>query len=362
MEDFVGFLCFMFFVVSVSAIVFFSVFKFTTAEEGKGKAFKFLGKYCCSIMSLDNFHFGPSGFIEPGVGANSTKKHWSIWKIGGWIFYIRWFVTPTWYSEQNNEDGFGGGDNVFLNQIQRGFTLEKAETKEDIPVNLKAAFVMKVVNIYFFLFTAPKDVIAKVIEIMESIARAWIKGNEYKKVQEVSSNGGKIWDHFEDDSKAAIKSTIKKIKEDWGVDILPESISIMDVGLLEKDQDVFAEMERQKRLTAAAAQEILGGMLEIKAYSMGVPSVKEAIVELKKTSKGQSELEAMETRAFQVVVQRALGIKPNLFGNVDGSSMDPITGAVASLIALAKSNVPQQGGQQGGKFDMDDDDGDLEKD
>jgi len=342
----------------------FGALQLFKVNEGTGTAFKFLGKYSCSIMSLKDSHFGPAEFIEAGTGSSSTGTCWCVWRIGGWVFYISWFAEPTNYTDQNNKDGFGEGYSVFLNQIQRDFTLTKAETKkgEEIPLNLKAAFKMRVVNIYLFLFIAPKDVIAKVIEVMEAITRAWIKGYGYNEVQEVSSNGGKMWKEFGDD----IKASIKKIQEDWGIEVLEESISIMDVGLLEEDQKSFAERKRQKLKTAAGAQEILGGMLENEALSMGLEGDlaklttggDEARKELEKTPKGRKKLEAMVAKANQVVAQRALGIKPNLFGNADGTSLDSVTGTLAALISLAKGgaapdNQPSAGpnnpGDKGGK-------------
>ncbi len=315
--------------VLVQAIRMFKV------NEGTGTAFKILGKYHGSVMSLKKFHFGQNEFIEPNPGSSSTGICWWLLRIGGWVFYIKWFVEPTRYADQNNaDDGFGENYSVFLNQIQRDFTLLMAETKKDeeIPLTLKAAFKMKVVNIYLFLFIAPKDVIAKVIEIMEAITRGWIQANSYDTIQKARSNGTNMWDQFGPE----IQSSIKKIKEDWGIEIIEDSIFIMDIGLTPEDQKAYAAKKRQKLLTAAGAQEILGGMLEVAALSLGAKDGDEARKKLEETLEGKKKLEIMVDRSNQIVAQRALGVKPILFGNADGSSLDPITAALASLFSLGR--------------------------
>src|SRR3989338_4255101 len=337
-------------------------FDLMAVEEGTGTAFKLLGKYYCSVMSLKGFRFGADEFIELGSGSSSTNSSWFIWRLGGWVFSVKWIIEPTKYTDQNNHDGFGEGYSVFLNQIQRDITLQKAETAkgEEIPLNLKAAFKMKVVNIYQFLFIAPKDVIAKVIEIMEAIVRGWVKGNLYDTIQQVKSNGGKMCDQFGPD----IQSSIRSIKKDWGIEIIEDSIFIMDVGLLPEDQEAYAAKKRQQLKTAAGAQEILGGMLMNVALSLGFKgddatkkTITDQIVEHLRASTDPADkvqLDAMIARANEVVAQRALGAKVYVFGNLDGSKFDPIMAAAATLASLPKSgseppqNPPKTGGGDGG--------------
>jgi len=364
----------------VAVVLVVSFVRFVRVREGTATAFETLGRFTFCAFELVGHCFDATGFIVPSAGSNSFGGSSWILRIYGLVLYVRFFVAPVKYRDKNDDDGFGSGYSVLLNQIQRDFTIKKAETTkgEAIPLSLKVAFKMKVVNIYLFLFIAPKDVIAKVIEIMEAIVRAWINARKYDEIQEVNSNGGKMLGQFSND----VKDFIKKVKDDWGVDILEESISIMDVGLLEEDQKAFAEKKRQKLKTAAGAQELLGGMLEVEALSMGLDAkgenkdINAAIAELRNTSEGRKKLEAMVAKANLVVTQRALGVKPNLFGNADGTPLDPVLAGFAALISLAKSsnspatNPPsgpsgnpasgqgqgtqgQQGGGKGGRFGED---------
>ena len=103
----------------------------------------------------------------------------------------------------------------------------------------------------------------------------------------------------------------------------------------------------------------------MEALSMGIKpddkakktSVDLVVETLRSSPEGLKKLEQMVLRANQVVAQRALGVKPNLFGNADGSALEPVTATLASLISLAKGTVTTpstqpptsgQGGNPGG--------------
>lgn len=335
----------------IPLLFLFGVIKVVKVQEATAVAFKYLGSYRYCAMELKGHHFDCKGFIEADDethhGLNNIGGCWCVWRTGGWVFYLRWLVEPTTYTHQNDEDGFGKDFAVYLHQIQRDFVLQNAETKEgeEIPLNLKAAYKMKVVNVYLFLFISPANVIAKVTEIMEAITRGWVKGNEYETIQNVKTDGGKMWKQLGADAQ----STIEMIKDEWGLEILTESILIMDVGLTSEDQQAFAERKRQKLRTAAAAQEIVGGMLENAAVTLGVANADEARQKLQETPQGQEVLRQMTEKANQVVTQRALGIKPTLFGNADGSPLDPLTATLASLLTLARGTGSVNAGEGQGK-------------
>jgi|GEM_PF-3775828 len=310
---------------------------FFKVKEGTSTSFELTGRYCCTIMSLENFHF-ENGLIVSGPGPSQTGDCRCLLRIGGWVFYLTTFVDPVKYLNQNNDDGFGKDRSVFLNQIQREVFLPKAETKQDdIPVNLRMAFKMVVVRPYEFLYRSPKDVIVQTVKIMEGVGRGWVRASTYEEIQAVKTNGGGIGNKLGQDSRDAIAT----IKRDWGVEIPLNSILLMDVGLLNEDQDAFAAKKRQRLLTSATAQQIMGVMLENEALSLGLNDGAAARSKLEETTEGKAKLATLLERAQLAASQKFLGVKPNLFGNADGTKLDPITATAAALISLAR------GGNQG---------------
>lgn len=147
------------------------------------------------------------------------------------------------------------------------------------------------------------------------------------------------------------QAAINKIAVDWGIEVMPDSVIILDVGLMDEDQAAFAAKKRQKLQTAANAQEILGGMLETVALSIGVADGDEARVRLSQTQEGKEYLQRLVAKANLIVGQKVLGVRPQLFGNADGTSLEPVTATLASLITLARGTGDSSGnsGQQGNR-------------
>src|SRR5581483_7706877 len=194
------------------------------------------------------------------------------------------------------------------------------------------AFKMVVVRPYEFLYRSPKDVIVQTVKIMEGVGRGWVRASTYEEIQAVKTNGGGIGNKLGQDSRDAIAT----IKRDWGVEIPLNSILLMDVGLLNEDQDAFAAKKRQRLLTSATAQQIMGVMLENEALSLGLNDGAAARSKLEETTEGKAKLATLLERAQLAASQKFLGVKPNLFGNADGTKLDPITATAAALISLAR--------------------------
>ena len=310
-------------------------------KEARGAAFEFLGQYWCTVISLKNSHWQrvqvPGGQVADRIvpgrrGRRITRRNLFIFCFFGIVLYNRWFVKPAVYEEHNTKgDRFGAGKRVFLNQVQLKFALKKSETKhgEETPLDLVIAFNARMVDVYQCLYIAPEDVVAMVIEKMIGISRGFIGAHNYQEIQEIKSNGGRIV------LGADAMQTINTMIRDWGIEVMIDSILILDVGLQDEDQKARAAKVRQQLLAAATASEVLGAMLENEALSMGLADASAARAALQTTEEGKRRLTAITDRANQVVTQKTLGARLNLFGNADGTSLDSVAATIASLITLA---------------------------
>ena len=175
-----------FVVVAVIASVFFTFFRLTQVDEATGVAFKFLGSYAFTVMSLKDKRFNGQS-IEDGDGSTRSRSHWTYKilapQILGWVIYPKRLIETTRYLDQNNDDGFGQDDIVFLNDRQVAIKLSGAETNDETPLDISGFVKLRVKNPYLFLFMAPDDVVLMVIEIIIAAIRAWIKISPYSLVQ-----------------------------------------------------------------------------------------------------------------------------------------------------------------------------------
>ena len=329
-------------VLALAVMMLISEIDRTKVKEGTGTAFLLLEKYWGSVMSLKDFHFEGEAIVYGGGSSKTSAAPWVL-KIGGWVYYLKRLIRPIEYTEKNAADGFGSGHSVFLNQIQRDIVLQRAETKGDIALNFRAAFKMKVVNIYKFYFMSPSDVIAKVIENMEAILRSWVKANEYEHVQKVASNGGRMCEEFGPD----IKEIIQKMMDDWGIDILEESIVVMDIGLTDEDQEAFGAKRRQAAQADGEAQKLVGRMLANAAAVYGSLDADAVREKLEKTTRGRGILNQMLKSANDFVLESELS-KAGGFMRIDG---DPLTALVAGFLRGKGQNPPAGDNQGAGEGD-----------
>ena len=329
-------------VLALAVMMLISEIDRTKVKEGTGTAFLLLEKYWGSVMSLKDFHFEGEAIVYGGGSSKTSAAPWVL-KIGGWVYYLKRLIRPIEYTEKNAADGFGSGHSVFLNEVQKDIILEKAESKGNVPLDFKAVFTMRIVNIYQFLFFAPADVIVKVIKNMDGILRGWAKIRTYEEVQEVASDGGKMCAYFGED----IKDILTTMERDWGVYILAESIVITDVGLTDEDQEAFGAKRRQAAQADGEAQKLVGRMLANAAAVHGLLDADAVRVELKKTTRGKAILNQMLQKANDFVLESELA-KNGGFMRIDG---DPLTALVAGFLRGKGQNPPAGGNQGAGESD-----------
>lgn len=287
-------------------------------EESTATAFEYGGKYCQILFQQEGKHL-ENGYIRRGEGSKKDRSCPYILQLwGGLVIYLSWFVSPAQYDKHNDEDGFGKGHQIFLNDIQKDFTLSKSETKtgEGTPLDITGVFDIRIVNPYKFMYKAPRAAIARTVKKIEGIVRAYITVHSVIEVQECKSNGKDLWAEILK-SKSS-KRILKHLLTRWGILIVRETIIIMDVGLQQADQDATAAKKRQRQQAAAEAQELVGSMLENVAAANGLVSdpeskqngksaAEKAIELLKQDAEGRKLLATMLEKANDTVLQRKLG-------------------------------------------------------
>jgi len=88
-------------------------------REGKVVSFEFLGEFAASVLRFTNYHFDAYGSVIDGPGPTTFRGSWLVWPVGGGlVFYVWPLVRPVPHRERNDNDGFGEGYDVHLNEMQ----------------------------------------------------------------------------------------------------------------------------------------------------------------------------------------------------------------------------------------------------
>jgi len=328
---FVGvFLLVVFFILFAIVLVVYKTGEIAVEEikEGTALALERLGSCVYVAMAFNRHDFDDDGFIvddEDARGVKSYGKSIFVLRLFGWVFYLPRFVKPTVYTEHNKDDGFGKDKRVFLNKFQVDFKLSKAESrkKETIPLDLAGVFDLHVVQIEFFLFEAPWDVIDRAKKVIEAMVRAWARAHTADYIQDSQSDGTTLWSEIT--RSASSRFNIAKLRS-WGLKVVPNSITITDVGMQPEDQAAFKEAKNQEQKARGSGQELVGGLLANYAVAHGYTDAKAAQKELKKTAAGRRKLDEICAKADELWAKRKLG---DSYIRVDG---DPITGLVGRML------------------------------
>lgn len=254
-------------------------------QEATAVAFKYLGKFVYVAMEWQGHHFAPNGSIVPddNPDQHAVNYHgccWCIWRWGGWVFYLSPLVRPARYIDMNEADVFGDGIYVKLNDITPEPNIASAETTEtdeaSVPLDIKFVCTMRVVNPYKWLFVSPKNATAQVTKRLDSILRAWVKSGSEKHAQSVKGNGEALWAELiqtvDADHPNALNAwpTIKKIEDDWGLIIIPESIIAQDIGYEASYQQAMQAKSKADLLADGEVQATAGRIKKAVAIEMGL--------------------------------------------------------------------------------------------
>lgn len=277
--------------------------------QGTGVAFLAFNRFVYSAMERRDNCFDRKGFIVPRSGPWGYAPSWlaeictwlCIWRILGMVFYIKWIVTPADYSKFNDEDGFGEAYRVRLGELLKVVLLSQAETKGNIPVDLAAFFRMRIVNLYLFLFEAPRNAVEQTKTIMEALLRKYVvRKFESKDLQEKDAE--LIWQTVL--SEPECRRKIQELHDKWGIEIVPQSIELTGIGYSEEDQKALGAKKREAWKAEGDAEELMGSFLAIAAKALNVKDGEAARLKLKRSAKGRRQLARLQARAIDASIQR----------------------------------------------------------
>jgi hypothetical protein len=319
-------------------------------QEATAVAFKYLGRFCYCAMAFANHHFDFDGFVQDGYGSNSYGRCWCIWRIGGLVFYLRPFVKPVVYTDQNSPDGFGHDIYVHLNDITPEPVTTAAETAapENVALNVKFVSTMRVVNPYRWLFPSPKDVNNQVVKRQDAVLRAWVRSGNQEHAQAARGDGEQLW---RDLIAQGCIPIFAQIEENWGLLVLEKSIIVEDVGYDPEYQAALKAASQAELQAKASVAQTAGRISLAVATELGMtpdelkqklasepdfrntPAYKEALVFAKDMVKRDRAADAGELTDIRI-------------GNSDGTSM---SGELSGLAAVAALFGGRGGGRGGGQ-------------
>ena len=342
---------FFFLTVFTIVIALLSVFlRALIVREGKAVSFEFLGKYVMTCFNLRGHMFDRNGFIIPGNGFNTFGKCWLIFRTGGLVFYAKYFVRPVPYREKSEDDGFGDGYSLHLNEMQEELELVNAETteKDDNAIALDIDYVVKwrIANPYLYLYMAPKDAKKQMINKLHGVQRAWVKSGNETHAQSAKGNGVRSWEEL---VALGCQSIFDDAKADWGLEIMENSIIVTDVGYDEDYQKALKSKKEETLKAEGAKARIYGPVLGV--LPQGSALTPEQAVQLRALDMGASV--AMSDNKTTLDVQSGgQPINPNFAGGIAiaevvGDALARAFGKKGPIRPSEKQGSPSNGGKKG---------------
>lgn len=315
-----------------------------TQKEGTATAWLLGGQYCCTSLQYIEHHFDQSSdpilhdCIVPSRAADGAVTHGPnmsshcvlMWRpLAGYIFYVRGLVAPAKYEEfSTKDDGFGETTNVLLHTLTKQLDMKKVDSRagahggETTPLDMVAVFRMRIVNIYKFLFVAPKDAVPEAMVVMETLIRDLARMSTPDEIFDMKANSRTLWEKLEPIQTApqqqqgqgqpvqthqpaqAFVGSIKDLHDNWGIEIIPDKVAFRSISYQKDDEEAAASQRQQRMKAKGEASELLGSLLEIAAARLGVANAEEARKKLEETPEGRAKLDAMEAKAAETVFQR----------------------------------------------------------
>jgi hypothetical protein len=346
--------------VGIAALV--AMVRVVEVEEATSVAFKFTGEFAYRAMSLVGYHFDANGKICEGNGPKHLGQCRCIWKIGGWVFYLRPFVKPTQYEERNDPDGFGYGIYVHLSDITPEPVTSAAETKspENVALTVKFVMTMRIVDPGLWLFRAPRDATKQVVKRLQAALRSWIRSGDQDHVQSARGDGEKLWAELmaTDVDGVNCKLIFDRIEQRWGLRILEGSIVVEDVDYELGYQQALQAKSKAQLEAGASVAETAGRVNLAVAEELGM-TVEELKARLSAEPKFKKTPEYKEAVKFakQLLVRDRAAAKGDLRDiRIGGSNGEPfgkgtlaeIVGGVAAAFAAKDAGGGKQS-NRGGK-------------
>ena len=332
---------------AVCALPVFFV-RFVTVREGEAVSFEFLGRYVMTCFNFMGYCANGQGYIVQAPGPDTFGSHALIMRLGGLVFYIRFFVRPVPYRERSENDGFGNGYNVHLNEMQEELSLQKAETTEqgDNAIALDVKYVVKwrIANPRLYLYVAPKDAKKQIVNRLHGIVRAWVKAGSESHAQSAKGNGVGLWNELVNPTGINASSIFNDMLDRWGFEIAVNSIVVTDIGYDPEYQAALKSKRQQELLAEGETARIYGPIKAV--LPAGAVLSEENAVNLRFMTEGNFSQAQNQSRTTFDVQSAGQPINPNFAGTI--ATAEIIGDAIARAFGKKGAMSP---GKQGGKGD-----------
>ena len=259
-------------------------------DEGTTVGFKLARKFACYAMEFGGHKFDSKGEVSTAGGSKIYGWCPLVAKLGGWVFYVRPFVSPAAYAENNSDADFGEGNQVFLGDIALEIDVLGAETVEpdgsNVPVSVKFLVRSRIKNPYTWTFASPKDNVVKLRIGLTGLLRRLIRNGSEANIQAMG-DGPEVWTKLTAHPVNCLPQ-FQQFEREWGLEVIKDGVSVIDVGYPE-DYQAAMQARKMAELTAGASvAETAGRIIRSVAETTGM-----TVNELKAALKANPKLRGM---------------------------------------------------------------------
>lgn len=370
--------------ILVAVIVYLGLC-FAYVAEGTSKSVVRAGGYIKTLFAKKGYRLNSDGYVVP-LNQGEKPEYAAFWGGIRWVSLLKplgidKIYTRTMKFVKSLPDGYekraDKNTDFLLTGTQYQYTLlfEKAEDSEGLPLSGQMTMTARIVNPYKALFLVKDWFDALVGRVLPRV-RQYISEHTYDKI--INDPGTQLdKDVFKllqksDDADLKKRNILQILWEEYGVDLVAlETVNVdpppeyreTTLQKFRAEQEAGADLRRQEIEASAFAAQTSGTEIAMLSKWTGKP-VEDLQKELQAAITADPD-HGFETwlkkypvvaKNWNLIQQKQLGVKPNLFGNADGSSLDPVMSTIASLISLAKgsgssSSSTPSGNPSGGAFD-----------
>ena len=333
----------------VAAYLFFLCGTFL--EEGTGKLVLKLGAYCKTLVAKTGFTVDAAGTIVQGferhlLGGWRWVGFWPIYRVFRKKMF-RWTKTKSDGTLEEKEDQ--NVEKLLLRFYVYGMKSENAEDKNLVPVNSSWSITAWTKNLKNAWLDTEDWFGAFRSRILPYI-RHHVSLHTYQDIiaKDDVRLDKEVWDTLKKEN------IIDELRNRHGIDVVAiecvdispdERFRVDTLKKWEAEREAEAELVKQKIGAMSFAAETSGREISMISQWLGI-SVDKLQEELRATIAADSangfenwlKKYPVVSKNWNLIQQKQLGVRPNLFGNADGSPLDPVLAGIAALISLAKSS------------------------
>lgn len=229
-------------------------------DEGTTVGFKLARKFACYAMEFRNHRFNDIGEVVTTGGSKTYGWCPLVAKLGGWIFYVRPFVSPAAYGETNDDADFGKGNQVFLGDIALQIDVLGAETVEpdgsNVPVEVGFLVRARIKRPYTWTFASPRDNVDKLKIALNGSLRRLIRSGSEADIQALG-DGPELW-HKLVSRPVNCEPQFKQFSQEWGLEIIENGVSVIGVDYPPAYQEAMMARKKAELNAAGKAAELYG--------------------------------------------------------------------------------------------------------